>query len=287
MTKVLEYYCVSHLGNLRDNHEDNFLTCDGELISLKQQKQLTQKSPQIIIHKAFKGDKVLPAVFVVADGMGGYNAGEIASNTVVVELNKKIKSGRGLSDSGKSPTETIVQYINEVNSLVNLKAGADDNLSGMGSTIAALVFEENGVSSINVGDSRTYLFENRALSQLSHDHTFGQQICDMGLANEVNLDLVAYRKSLTRFVGMESGPSEDITKVSNKVAYGDSQIYMICSDGLTDEIPQEIIAGIFANGGDDLNKIGEALLSFALGGNGKDISGRDNVTFILIKLRNA
>ena len=285
MTKVLEYYCVTHMGKMRDNHEDNYLTCDGKLITLKQQKRMTVKHPQIITRKVIKGDKAFPAVFSIADGMGGYKAGEIASNTVVTELKKKLKAGHKFANTLKSPVETVVKYINDINFLVNIKAGADDKLSGMGSTIATLVFEQDGVTAINVGDSRAYLFENGMLKQISHDHTFGQQICDMGLEKDVNLEMVSYRKSLTRYVGMESSLTEDITKISDKVPYESSQVYLICSDGLTDEVSPEEIEKICSDYNGELTGIGEVLLKFALGNNGKEIGGRDNITFMLIKCR--
>lgn len=285
MTKVLEYYCVTHMGKMRDNHEDNYLTCDGKYVSLKRQKRMTAKRPLITTYKVVTKDKCFPAVFALADGMGGYSAGEIASNTVVVELKKKIKAEHNFGKTLKSPVETVVQYVNEINYLINVKAGADDNLSGMGSTIALLVFEQDGVTSVNVGDSRAYLFEKGELKQLSHDHTFGQQICDMGLEKDVNLDMVSYRKSLTRFVGMESSLTEDITRISDKEAYRDSQIYMICSDGLTDELTHETIKKILSDNNGDLKKIGESLLSKALGNETNDLGGRDNITFILIKCR--
>ena len=282
MTKVLEYYCVSHIGKMRDNHEDNFLTCDGKFITLKMQKRFSSKCPQYKLHRVMAGDKFFPAVFALADGMGGYNAGEIASNTVVSELKKKLKKGHRFSNTLKSPVETVAQYINDINYYVNIKSGASDNLSGMGSTIATLVFENDGVTSINVGDSRAYLFDDGTLKQMSHDHTLGQQISDMGIEGEVDIDLLNYRKSLTRFVGMESSLSEDITKVSDKETYKDSQIYLICSDGLTDEVSTGRIVTLCSEE-KSLPELGDALLDAALGSKDNNLGGRDNVTFILIK----
>jgi len=277
----IEYSLVTHIGKVRKNHEDNYYTCDGEFISVSHQKDIGNGISEIRLNKTIELDPANPTVFAVADGMGGHKAGEVASNLVVTMLDKCSKQA-----SKKQNKESFLQLFKDVVLLINRviadRSSSKAELRGMGSTLAMMLFEKGKAVSVNVGDSRTYLYENGTLKQLSRDHTFGQQLRDLGMDEADDPEINRHRKALMRYMGMECDITESIAEITQPIVINENQIYMLCSDGLTDEVSDESISEIFKTS-NNLNDVESKLLEAALNGSEGKVGGIDNITVLLIR----
>ncbi|SDO57790.1 protein phosphatase [Nakamurella panacisegetis] len=208
----------------------------------------------------FAGDRLL----VIADGMGGHAAGDVASRLVVAafvdldELPLGSDMVRPLTEATREGNAAIAEMVEE-----------NPEFDGMGTTLTALLFDGPVVALAHVGDSRAYLYRNGVLHQISHDDTFVQSLVDDG---RITADEAAHhpqRSLLLRALnGMEMDPSITLRETSP----GDR--FLICSDGLSDVVSPESIADTLA--GPDVDQVADTLIQLALVG-----GGPDNVTVIV------
>jgi serine/threonine protein phosphatase PrpC len=203
-------------------------------------------------------------VFVVADGMGGARAGEVASRIAVEAFE------RGLPDSG-SPEERLADRVREANRQIHEVSRAEHERAGMGTTITAAYLDDGEVAIAHVGDSRAYLFRDGKLKRLTQDHSLVGELVRRGKLTEEQAEEHPQRSIITRALGPE--PSVDVDTWTYPVRDGD--VLLLCSDGLTSMITEEQIAEVLATEV-DLERGGDRLIAEA-----NAAGGRDNITVVL------
>lgn len=209
------------------------------------------------------------AVFAIADGMGGYAAGEVASQLAVEVISEAFKTNTFTGDSDSSIPrrgDELIRAIQMANTAILTQARANEAQSGMGTTIVSCRFSPNKqrVYICHVGDSRCYRIRDREILALTQDHTLGA----VGITGPA-------ASKLSRAVGIQDTVEVDL-RVDKP---GVNDYFLLCSDGLSKMVPEEMIRDIVA-GSPNLDKTVERLVETA-----NERGGRDNVTVILIRVQ--
>ena len=207
-------------------------------------------------------------LYVVADGMGGHNAGEVASALAVTTL----KAG---ARTGIDSVERFRELVQQANTAIYTASLDDSTQSGMGTTLTALSIvagEEPRVLVANVGDARTYMWRNNALTRLSVDHSYVQELVNEGIITPEEARVHPRRNIVTRALGIDRSVVVDV--FSHLVRTGDRIV--LCSDGLVDEVSDADIAVVLGQHSDPQDTA-EALVMVA-----NTAGGRDNTTVIVI-----
>ncbi len=210
-----------------------------------------------------------PPLFAVADGVGGAQAGEIASRLAATALEERLPDAYG--------EETLADLLREANERIYRHALGDPAAAGMGTVVTALLVDEaQGTLAIgHVGDSRGYRVRDGELEQLTTDHSLVGELVRSGRLSVEEAEQHPHRSVITRAVGTEA--NVDIDTLTVTAAPGD--LYLICSDGLTDVVrDQEIVALIAAADGDP-HRAAESLVDAANRG-----GGIDNITVVLFEI---
>ncbi len=210
----------------------------------------------------------LPNIYIVADGMGGHNAGDYASKCTVETIVREVQGS-----FEKSPIRILSKAIREANEKVRRKARGDVNLAGMGTTVVAATCMGKYLQVANVGDSRLYII-NDEIRQITRDHSLVEEMIRMG-----GLDREAARNHpdkniITRAIGAKD--TIEIDFFNEELKSGD--IVLMCSDGLTNMLQDEEISAILKGAG-TLKERAEKLVE-AANNNG----GRDNIAVIIIDM---
>jgi PPM family protein phosphatase len=206
-------------------------------------------------------------VFVVADGMGGAQAGEVASK-IATETFKQ-----GLPESG-SPEERLAERVREANHQIYELSRSDRERAGMGTTLTAAYVDDASVAIAHVGDSRAYLFREGTLERLTQDHSLVEELVRQGKLTPEQAAGHPQRSIITRALGPEANVEVDTW--TYPVRAGD--ILLLCSDGLTTMISEDRVAEILGEAG-ALDGTADALIDAA-----NDAGGRDNITVVLFRL---
>lgn len=205
---------------------------------------------------------------VLADGMGGHLAGEVAS-ALAGDLLQDY-----LHREGPSPdSDGLRRAVEEANSRIHREAEGDIRRHNMGTTVVAASFGEGELVCAYVGDSRLYRFRGDELSQLSHDHSLVQELVDEGMMSSEEAAESTHKNVITRALGLEAEVKVDL--LQERVEAGD--LYLFCSDGLSDKIPDAELPGYLE--GDDLEGMTQALVEEA-----KKRGGEDNISVILVRV---
>lgn len=210
-------------------------------------------------------------IFVVADGMGGHNAGEVASAMAIKMLAEAQMNG--IADASQ-----LAKVIEQINHSIFQAAANQTDQRGMGTTLAVLALTPNQTTNevsaavANIGDSRTYLFRNDEFRQVSVDHSYVQDLVSEGLITREEARTHARRNIVTRALGIE--PSVAVDTWTLPLITGDR--YVLCSDGLVDEVTDEAIEKCVKQKIEP-QKIADQLVAIA-NANG----GRDNITVIVV-----
>jgi protein phosphatase len=207
-----------------------------------------------------------PPLFAIADGMGGARAGEIASGLAAAAL----KAGE-VDGSGE---ERVVALIQEANRSVYERSSADAEVAGMGTTITVALVGDVGVTFGHVGDSRAYALRDGELEQLTDDHSLVAELVRAGKLSAEEAEHHPQRSVITRALGTD--PDVDVDAFTVEARPGD--VFMICSDGLTDMVGDEEIVQILERR-DSLDDAARALVSRA-----NDAGGQDNITVIAFEI---
>jgi len=201
-------------------------------------------------------------IIAIADGMGGHNRGDVASNDVLKNLQfyyHDLPMGLGASEY----YEAVVEWLDSINNFIASKGRADEQYQGMGTTLVALSYYCGDFYTVNCGDSRLYRFRDGQLTQLTTDHSLNELL---GEEKHTNI--------ITNCIGGGCTSSyADMVQITNDVKTGD--LYMLCSDGLTDMVPNDKITELLA-GGADANALCEAAIA---------AGGFDNVSTCIIKVK--
>jgi PPM family protein phosphatase len=214
---------------------------------------------------------------MVADGLVGHQAGDVAANLAITTITETLKP---LLGSGERPyrgigwREVVRRALVDANNAIHSAARQDARCGGMGATVVLALAREAGLTMAHVGDCRLYLYRDHNLTRLTSDHSVVQQMLDRGACTVEEARRSGYRHVVTRALGVEPVVEVDIAETD--AVSGD--LYLLCSDGLTDMMPdREIAATLEANPG-DLNRVAEALVMLAnLHG------GKDNISVILAR----
>src|SRR6476469_1059641 len=183
-------------------------------------------------------------IFIVADGMGGHAAGEVASEMAVRIISREIGSLRGLSD--EEGPERFRQAIRAANEAIFARTLSEHDKRGMGTTVTALVLQPKRYLIGQVGDSRAYLLRNGEFQQLTKDHAYVQEQVDAGLLTPEQARVHPYSNVITRCVGASMDVVPDI--YFGKLEAGD--VLLLASDGLTGMLEDEQLTRILsADGG--------------------------------------
>ena len=219
---------------------------------------------------------------VLADGMGGYKSGEVASEmaiqTVVDELKKRIPEispGERDPKTGYSLESIAVrESIIAANTAVCERGMQDPDCRGMGTTLVLGIFYDNQITIAHVGDSRMYRYRDNSLEQVTVDHTFLQELVDRGYYTREEADASLNRNLVTRALGIQPTTAVDIRE--DMIKPGD--VYLLCSDGLTDMVNDQQISDITSESHSNLDKLAEGLIEIA-----NKNGGRDNVSVLLAR----
>ena len=217
-------------------------------------------------------------VAVLADGMGGYNAGEIASAMAVTFV--KAELSRWLEEAAPQCTVSDIKHAMEAcvvnaNQSIYNAANANPQFSGMGTTIVVGVFGARRVLLAHVGDSRCYLWRQGRLTQLTRDHSLLQEQLDAGLITPAQAKVASHKNLVTRALGVEEGVQVDV--MEHTPLLGD--VYLMCSDGLSDMVDDEDLTYLLS-ARSSLQERASTLIRAANGA-----GGRDNISAILVSVK--
>ena len=210
-----------------------------------------------------------PPVFVVADGMGGHIAGDVASSTAIETI------AQHLDHASAADPQTLAQLVHEANSAVWSKAQSDASLSGMGTTCTLVYVDEGRAHVAHVGDSRAYRLRGEELERLTEDHTLVARMVKEGRLRPEDAEHHPQRSIITRALGVDSDVSVDLTTV--ELAEGDR--LLLCSDGLTSMIDEPDISAVLRHE-PNAQAAADALVDLA-----NNAGGEDNITVVIIDLR--
>lgn len=230
---MLSYAAKTDLGNQRENNEDRYLA-----------------NPEL-------------GLWIMADGVGGQDAGEVASRIVCDVISARLKSGEGLESA-----------INTAHQAVRQSPSDGIGRLGMASTVVALLMQENNFQISWVGDSRAYLWNSGELRQLSRDQSLVQRLVDEKVISPEQAINHPQRNIIIQALGQENLESVEVETVHGTLEPDD--IILLCSDGLSDYVSDEEITGILQKTSNEttlVNKLVEAALK---------TEGKDNITAVII-----
>jgi PPM family protein phosphatase len=242
---------MTHVGRQRQHNEDSYLVEDAARL------------------------------FLVADGMGGHAAGEIASRIAVDSISEFIlhtKEDDGTwphayDENFKRSTNRLMAAVRMANTRVLEAMRKDARLRGMGTTVVACMADNNLMSFAHVGDSRAYLIRGKQLSRITNDHSWVFEQVQAGMLTEAEAEKHPLRNVITRALGGALQVVPDASEIESQP--GD--VYLLCSDGLTGMVPEEEIQRIVTEN-DDLEAACQQLIEAA-----NERGGLDNVTAVLVK----
>jgi PPM family protein phosphatase len=211
---------------------------------------------------------VAPPLFCVADGMGGAQAGEVASRLAAAAVEE--------ADPGdRSGPERVTALIQEANRRVYERASIDPEASGMGTTMTVALVEDGRVAIGHVGDSRAYLFRAGELEQLTEDHSLVNELVKSGKLSREEADQHPQRSVITRALGTD--PNVDVDAFTVESQPGD--LYLLCSDGLSSMLDNDQILDAIDRSRSDLEAVTTSLVAAANRG-----GGEDNITVVAFEI---
>lgn len=222
-------------------------------------------------------------LYVLADGMGGYNAGEVASGIAVKTIINLVREAFLAQDldgvdqvtSLHRPSIILRDAIARANKIIHQTSRSQSQCEGMGTTVVAALFYDNRVALAHVGDSRTYRLRKDAFEQLTMDHSLLQELVDRGFYSPEEAQRATNKNYVTRALGVE--PAVEV-EVQEHVVEPDDWL-VLCSDGLTDMVEDEDIHLTISTFGGNLDTVARQLVQLA-----NDSGGRDNISVVLAKV---
>jgi serine/threonine protein phosphatase PrpC len=265
----------SHAGMVRPNNEDHFLVVrfDRALQTL-----LTNLPEGLVPPRA----EEVGYGMVVADGMGGMAAGEVASRLAIrTMIDLALATPDWVLKKGTPEIERVMRRMAEryrrVDEALSEEAEADPGLSGMGTTMTLACSISSDLVLAHVGDSRAYLMRGGELHLLTRDHTLVQELVDRGVVRPEDASTHPFRHVLTRYLGR--GKGDIVTEDVQRVSLADGDQLLLCTDGLTEMVDATTIRAVLrsASSSDDAC---QTLVDLAL-----QQGGKDNVTVVLARYR--
>ncbi|NNF60310.1 MAG: Stp1/IreP family PP2C-type Ser/Thr phosphatase [Gammaproteobacteria bacterium] len=222
-------------------------------------------------------------LLVLADGMGGYNAGEVASGMAVKTTVDMVRQGLKRENRNEIDKTTglrrqsiiLRDSILRANKIIYQTSKSQPQCEGMGTTIVACLFYDNRVSVAHVGDSRIYRLRNRQFQQITQDHSLLQELVDRGFYSPEEAQRSLNRNYVTRALGIEPTVEVEV----NEESVRPDDLYVLCSDGLSDMVDDEDIHLTISTFNGNLDMIGKQLVQLT-----NDNGGRDNVSVVLARV---
>lgn len=211
----------------------------------------------------------LDNLFIVADGMGGHKAGDYASAYTVNAIEREVE----MSDE-KLPIKILNEAVRCANKEIYEKAQAEEDFAGMGTTVVVATVSENTLYVGNVGDSRLYVI-SEDITQITRDHSLVEEMIRVGEIKREDARLHPDKNIITRAVGAEANVNVDFFEVE----LNDGDVVLMCSDGLSNMIPDEDICKIIKSK-DDVKDIADELVSIA-----NHNGGKDNIGVVVLKYK--
>jgi PPM family protein phosphatase len=229
---------------------------------------------------AFDGELGL---LVLADGMGGYNAGEVASGIAVKTIFNLVREALETQDltladrhSGMSrPSIILRDAIQRANKIIYQTARSQPNCEGMGTTVVASLFFDNRIAIAHVGDSRLYRLRGGQMEQVTLDHSLLQELVDRGFYSPEEAQRASNKNYVTRALGVE--PNVEVELQEQPAQKGD--VYLLCSDGLSDMIEDDDMGLTITTFGQNLNTVAQHLVQLA-----NDNGGKDNISVLMAQV---
>jgi len=220
---------------------------------------------------------------VLADGMGGYNAGEVASGIAVELIREEVR--KAVAEVEPPPRDDhavtaraeriLREQSTRANASIFQSAQNQPQYAGMGTTLVAVLFAENRVSVAHIGDSRLYRLRGDSFEQVTRDHSLLQEQIDSGMISKEDARHSMNKNLVTRALGVD--PEVETEIHTYEVLPGD--IYLLCSDGLSDMIPEDEIHGTIETLKANLQLAADQLVQTA-----NDYGGRDNISVVLVRV---
>lgn len=227
------------------------------------------------------GTDIDTGLVVLADGMGGYKAGEVASALAVKTVTDEVAAGlkevrkQKSHDSGYAPETVLLRdAINKANAIIHQTAKSQPQCEGMGTTIVACLYYDNRVSVAHVGDSRLYRLRGDRFEQVTLDHSLLQELVSRGFYTPEEARKSLNKNLVTRALGIE--PTVQVDVQEDVVLTGD--VHLLCSDGLSDMVEDEDIHLTISTFNANLEMAAQQLVRMA-----NDNGGRDNISVVLAK----
>ena len=206
-------------------------------------------------------------IYVVADGMGGHNAGEVASKMAAEQIVKYVDDNYSLEDE-----ETLIsKAVKTANEEIFEFSKTNDKLNGMGTTVTACLITTNSIYVANVGDSCCIALRNGELKKITKDHSLVQELLDSGSISELEAINHPKKNIITRALGTNIDVNVDVFKIENH----EYDLLILCSDGLTNELTKDEILRIIKRENNYIN------MAYDLVNLAKEKGGRDNITVLL------
>jgi len=230
-------------------------------------------------------------IIVLADGMGGYQAGEVASGITTDLIIREVRAGAakfvnlppgasvpppGETGISSAQSRLLQRAIENANSAIREAGAKQKNLTGMGSTVVALFFWSDRVTIAHVGDSRIYRWRAGTLQRLTRDHSLVQELVDHGFYTIEQARTAPNRHLVTRALGMDSMVRVEITETIVEP----TDCFLLCSDGLTDMLTDEDMSLVLKTMSNNLEQIASYLVDLA-----NQQGGRDNISVVLARTR--
>ncbi|HEX9626396.1 MAG TPA: Stp1/IreP family PP2C-type Ser/Thr phosphatase [Acidiferrobacterales bacterium] len=218
-------------------------------------------------------------IAVLADGMGGHQAGEVASAMAVDLITRHLREAADARAPGKPRPATAlgdaaIDAIRSANQAIFDAARSKPEYAGMGTTVVVALFDANKLWVAHVGDSRLYRFRGGRLSQITVDHSMVQELLNRGLISEEEARTSANKNLVTRALGVDTQVEPDVQEQT----FLKGDVYLLCSDGLTDVLPDADIERILQQHRDALDTAVQQLVDEA---NAR--GGPDNVSVVLVR----
>lgn len=211
---------------------------------------------------------ILPNLFLVADGMGGHNAGDFASRFAVEEFVMQMKDGKE-----RTVIHSMDEAIRKTNTKLIQAAKEHPELSGMGTTFVAATVTDEGMYIANVGDSRLYLIDDDSITQITQDHSLVEEMIRRGELERGEARFHPNKNVITRALGANVDIVPDFFEVKPR----HEDIVLMCSDGLSNMMDDAEILSIIQENRPDLERAGTQLLKMA-----NEYGGKDNITILLL-----
>ncbi|MFT3905354.1 MAG: Stp1/IreP family PP2C-type Ser/Thr phosphatase [Steroidobacteraceae bacterium] len=222
-------------------------------------------------------------LLVLADGMGGYNAGEVASGIAVKTIVQLVREAVASQDlnipdptSGLSRASIILRdAIQRANKIIFQTARTQPQCEGMGTTVVGALLHDNRISIAHVGDSRLYRMRGHSFEQVTLDHSLLQELVDRGFYTPEEAQRAANKNYVTRALGVE--PTVEVEMQEHPAQKGD--YYLLCSDGLTDMVEDDDVHLTLSTFGANLETVAKQLIQLS-----NDNGGKDNVSVIIAQV---